>query len=134
MGSQALSLWSDAAAKLSEADQKLLAFDDASNHDSRSLDVIDKLGQTTNEAYETCIRKRWQIKLPGKQDKIIVRDLLGKITHWIEVFKTVGDQAISFDPGHAALPWAGARFLLQVGLMKRDERNDTRLMRWFTLT
>lgn len=117
MGSHNHSLWTSAAGKLDESDQSLLLTFNQSNdqiNDQSTLDIIDSLTRTTNEAYETCIRKRWQIKLPGKKDKIVVRDLLGKITHWIQVFKNVGDQAVSFDPGHAALPWAGARFLIQV--------------------
>jgi hypothetical protein len=117
MGSHTQSLWTSAAGKLDESDQSLLLTFDQNNDqikDQNTLDIIDSLTRTTNEAYEICVRKRWQIKLPGKKDKIVVRDLLGKITHWIEVFKNVGDQAISFDPGHAALPWAGARFLVQV--------------------
>lgn len=114
MGSDSQSLWASALAKMDEDDQKLLTID-PNNNDPKHLNVIDSLRQTTNDAYETCVRRRWQIKLPGKQEKIIVRDLLGKITHWLEVFKTVGDQAMAYDPGHAALPWAGVRFLLQVG-------------------
>jgi hypothetical protein len=115
MGSHTQSLWTSAAGTLDESDQSLLTFDQNNEiNDQSTLDIIDSLTYTTNEAYETCVRKRWQIKLPGKKDKIIVRDLLGKITQWIQVFKNVGDQAVSFDPGHAALPWAGARFLIQV--------------------
>ena len=33
---------------------------------------------------------------------------------WVEKFKEVGDTIIQYDPGHAALPWAGVRFVLQV--------------------
>ena len=29
-------------------------------------------------------------------------------------FKEVGDIAVQYDPGHAALPWAAIRFFLQV--------------------
>lgn len=121
MGSHPQSLWISAAGKLDESDKSLLTFDQNNDdiNEQSTLDVIDSLTHTTNEAYEICVRKRWQIKLPGKKDKIVVRDLLGKITHWIQVFKNVGDQAVSFDPGHSALPWAGARFLIQVCSLTR---------------
>jgi hypothetical protein len=33
---------------------------------------------------------------------------------WVDKFKTIGDNAIQYDPAHAALPWAGVRFILQV--------------------
>lgn len=117
MSSPTLSLWQSATGKMDQDEINFLTFDQADIQESncpKALDIIESYMSTTREAYKTCVRKRWQIKIPGKQEKIIVRDLLGKITHWIEVFKNVGDQAVSFDPGHAALPWAGARFLLQI--------------------
>ena len=115
MNGQSQSPWLSAIAMLDEADKKLLAFDDNNDPGAR-LNILDRFGQTTREAYDACVRKRWSFELPGEEGKkVIVRDLLGKITHWIEVFKSIGDQAVAFDPVHAALPWAGARFLLQVG-------------------
>lgn len=45
---------------------------------------------------------------------MIVRDVLGKMVKWIDHFKKISDIAIQYDPVHAALPWAGVRFLLQV--------------------
>jgi ankyrin repeat domain-containing protein 50 len=33
---------------------------------------------------------------------------------WLNKFKDIGDIAVSFDPIHASLPWAGVRLLLQV--------------------
>jgi len=45
---------------------------------------------------------------------VIFVDLFGKIIKWIDLFKQVGDVAVQYDPVHAALPWAGVRFLLQV--------------------
>lgn len=33
---------------------------------------------------------------------------------WVEKFISIGDVVVSFDPTHAALPWAGVRLLLQV--------------------
>lgn len=108
MGSQ--SLWQSAKSKLDRVDQELLAFDDQDR-----LDILERLGETTREAYDPCVRKRWHINVPGKRgEKIIICDLLSWIVHWVQVFKDVGDQAIQYDPGHVALPWLGARFLLQV--------------------
>ena len=46
--------------------------------------------------------------------QIILQDLTEKVIIWIGKFKQVGDIAVSFDPVHAALPWAGVRFLLKV--------------------
>ena len=113
------SLWMTAKAKLDKVDQNLLDFesdDGIKRTRENELDILDSLEQTTREAYDTCIRKRWHITIPGKGKKIIIRDLLRKVAHWIELFKTVGDQVVQYDPGHAALPWAGARFLLQIAI------------------
>ncbi|OQD62738.1 hypothetical protein PENPOL_c011G02956 [Penicillium polonicum] len=113
------SLWMTAKAKLDKVDQNLLDFesdDGIKRARENELDILDSLEQTTREAYDTCIRKRWHITIPGKGKKIIIRDLLRKVAHWIELFKTVGDQVVQYDPGHAALPWAGARFLLQIAI------------------
>jgi hypothetical protein len=46
---------------------------------------------------------------------VIFRDILAKIIKWIDLFKQIGDVAVQYDPAHAALPWAGVRFILQVG-------------------
>ena len=113
------SLWMAARAKLDSADQELLAFDidnGIKRTGQNDLDILESLEQTTRDAYNTCVQKRWKITIPGKGKKIIIRDLLSKVLHWIELFKSVGDQAVSCDPGHAALPWAGARFLLQIAI------------------
>lgn len=45
---------------------------------------------------------------------MILRDIFDKLIKWIDIFKQVGDAAVQYDPVHAALPWAGIRFVLQV--------------------
>lgn len=35
----------------------------------------------------------------------------------VNKFKDVGDVAASYDPVHAALPWAAVRFLLEVSFL-----------------
>lgn len=44
----------------------------------------------------------------------MIRDVFSKISIWLEKLVGVGDVAVSYDPGHAALPWTGIRFLLKV--------------------
>ena len=43
-----------------------------------------------------------------------MRDVGLNILNWIDKFKQVGDIIVQYDPVHAALPWAGFRFLLMV--------------------
>lgn len=53
------------------------------------------------------------IKLPNGEN-LFVRDVLLKVSRWIKKFVEVGDVAVQYDPGHAALPWALLRLVLQV--------------------
>jgi hypothetical protein len=61
-----------------------------------------------------CIEQQWSIP-GGTGNTIKIRDIFTKITKWIEKFIEVGDAAVQYDPGHAALPWAAVRFILKVG-------------------
>ena len=38
------------------------------------------------------------------------------MVNWIDKFKQIGDTVVQYDPGHAALPWAGVRFILQIAV------------------
>ena len=58
--------------------------------------------------------EQWKVKFRGEE--VMLRDVGTKILHWVDRFKQVGDIIVQYDPAHAALPWAGFRFLLQVGL------------------
>ena len=44
----------------------------------------------------------------------ILRDLFGKLVKWLQRLKEIGDTVVQYDPVHAALPWAGVCFLLEV--------------------
>lgn len=57
--------------------------------------------------------RSWSFKRKNGE-KVIVRDVLAKVAKWVSHFKEVADIAVQYDPVHAALPWAGVRFLLNV--------------------
>ena len=61
--------------------------------------------------------KQWKVKIRGEE--VVLRDVGIKILHWVDRFKQIGDIIVQYDPAHAALPWAGFRFLLQVDLNRR---------------
>ena len=102
-------LWEAALNELSEEDRKLVAFEG-----QHRLDVLSDLGQLVSTARDTSINKRWRFHRPGSGQTVILRDLFSKIVVWIDRFKQIGDIVVQYDPVHAALPWAGVRFLLQV--------------------
>lgn len=52
-------------------------------------------------------------------EQVIARDLFAKVVKSIDQFKQLGDVAIQYDPVHAALPWAGVRFFLDVNFLGR---------------
>ena len=57
----------------------------------------------------------WKVKFRGEE--IVLRDIGTKILRWVDKFKQIGDIIVQYDPVHAALPWAGFRFLLQVDMI-----------------
>ncbi|RBR08303.1 hypothetical protein FVER53590_13197 [Fusarium verticillioides] len=49
------------------------------------------------------------------------RNYFDKIIHWLDKVKGIGDVVSSFDPVHAALPWAAFRFALQAVLAEKEQ-------------
>lgn len=107
-GTQPVDLWQKALATL---DDELKARLDFKNSTKR--DILEKTLKTAEERRQLCLRKRWKVKRNGEE--VVVRDVLEKIIRWLNHFKAIGDLAAQYDPAHAALPWAGVRFLLKVG-------------------
>lgn len=105
-------LWASALAMLSVEDRQRVAFDG-----QNKLDVPSDLQVLSNAAKDSSVKNRWRFRWPGRggeDETVVLRDLFSKIVVWIDRFKQVGDIAVQYDPTHAALPWAGVRFLLQV--------------------
>jgi predicted nicotinamide N-methyase len=68
--------------------------------------------EETKKKRDVCRQNKWTFVLRGKV--IVIRDLAEKIINWLDKFKEIGSMIVQFDPVHAALPWAGVLFLLQV--------------------
>lgn len=101
-------LWALAAGKLSDEDRSNI---DINQPDK--LNVLSELLALTENARQECIKKKWRYTRKSGET-VIIMDLFGKLIRWIDLFKEVGDSVVQYDPVHAALPWAGVRFLLQV--------------------
>ena len=106
-------LWASALNTLTKSDREQLRF-----HDSQDeLSVLTDLQELTERVKEQCIKKRWRFQKPGRNgETVVLRDIFAKIVHWIDAFKQIGDIVVQYDPGHAALPWAGVRFILQIAV------------------
>ena len=62
---------------------------------------------------QACIEGRLKYKRKNGEF-LVLYDVYEKMVKWVTKFKEVGDIAVQYDPGHAALPWAAIRFFLQV--------------------
>jgi hypothetical protein len=70
-----------------------------------------ELLNVVTSAKNKCLKAQWTIQIAGRA--INLRECFTKIVDWVQKFAQVGDAAVQFDTAHAALPWAGFRFLLQ---------------------
>jgi hypothetical protein len=100
-------LWIKAVEKLSEEDKRDIDFTRIDK-----LSILEDVLAAVEEGKQICIKRRWKYKKGDHE--VIIRDKLEKTLTWVNKFKEVGDTVMQYDPGHAALPWAGVRFLIQV--------------------
>jgi hypothetical protein len=102
-------LWREAYDKLSDSDKESLPFSD---DDKRNY--LEKVMDQASRSRDACRERGLKFKYRGKT--FVVRDLADKILSWVDKFKGIGDIVVQCDLGHAALPWAGIRLLLQACL------------------
>ena len=70
--------------------------------------------QSLEEKKKECDSKKWTLFRRSDGTEVKLRDVLEKITLWVRRFECIGDTVTQFDPAHAALPWAGVKFLIEV--------------------
>ncbi|KAI8714909.1 NACHT domain-containing protein [Fusarium sp. LHS14.1] len=83
--------------------------------------TLDELLAVTDQERKRLVDKSWSFKRKDGE-VVFVRDLLAKAAKWVNHFKAVGDTVVQYDPVHAALPWAGVRFLLNSQTAKELNR------------
>jgi hypothetical protein len=105
-------LWDEALQTLPEDDRA--RYEGLWSKGSSYLTILDEILSTTEEKKQECVRKRWKVSIKGRT--IILSDVLEKVAVWVNKFVAVGDNAVQYDPGHAALPWAAIRFILKASL------------------
>ena len=103
-------LWEKAAESLGEDDRLSFNF---SRADKPAI-LVDILAAAETKR-QMCIQKHWKFKT-RKGEVIILRDVCEKMLKWVRKFKEIGDVAVSYDPAHAALPWAAVRVILQASI------------------
>ncbi|KAF3055258.1 Ankyrin repeat domain-containing protein 50 [Daldinia childiae] len=105
------SLWDQAFNILSDKEKLLLKFDRFKTPHQPS-DII----QVVEGKKKDCEKKQWVLYTNEAGQEVKVRDVLGKVCDWLVKFREIGDAAVQFDPGHAALPWMAVRALLQMSV------------------
>ena len=102
-------LWEKVALSLSSSKSKLAV----GPRQQKRLDVLVEVREAVNESQLGYQHKGWRWKNSEGED-IQVRKFIDSILTWVEKFIVVGDTVMQYDPGHAALPWAAVRMVLQV--------------------
>lgn len=103
-------LWAEALDALEPKTQSRL-----SELDAGPLKAAEGIKQIIDSAQqkETDCRKKFGTFKIGKR-KVELGVCFRNIVSWLNKFKEVGDTIVQYDPGHAALPWALFRLILQV--------------------
>lgn len=107
---KARDLWADALQKLPDEEKEIIL----QTCSTSKLDLLQDLWSAADQKREDCENRQVKFEFNGRQ--ISLRDVTDKIIRWVNKFKEIGDVVVNFDPVHAALPWAGVRLLLQVGV------------------
>ena len=76
------------------------------------MQTLQDILETAVQARDTSMAKRLSFKWGDKE--INVQETADRFVGWMTRFKEAGDIAVQYDPVHAALPWAGVRFILLV--------------------
>lgn len=70
-----------------------------------------------NDKRAYCEKKQWVLFTDKKGNKVLFRDVMGKICDWAAKFTKIGDAAVDYVP-YAALPWAVIKALTQVSSLQ----------------
>jgi len=100
-----IDLWSKAFNQLPEELKKDLDSLD-------KLNILQKLIAIAKQAEEQNAGKQFKLKCGEKE--IDVREKAEGFVGCLNKFKEIGDIMVQYNPVHAALPWAGVRFILMV--------------------
>ncbi|KAH6977823.1 hypothetical protein EDB82DRAFT_502657 [Fusarium venenatum] len=81
-------------------------------------DISERMAKAIRDGQEAKEQREWKVTIGHREYS--TRGLVEKTVDILNKFVGVGDVAVSFDPVHAALPWAAVRFVL-VTLAASDE-------------
>ncbi|KAM0264340.1 hypothetical protein ACHAQJ_000830 [Trichoderma viride] len=85
--SKSASRWAEALQRLSEEDRAQFELAQKGIDDPKS--VLSNVLKATNKRKEECMKKRWKLVIKGQT--IIVRDILEKLSTWVQKLLAIGD-------------------------------------------
>ncbi|THY27221.1 hypothetical protein D6D00_05033 [Aureobasidium pullulans] len=95
-------LWTAAVAKLPEKDQKAL---EQPKSGTATTSLIDDALAGVKSSEDKVNRNLIRVKT--KRGEVPLRHYVDKLSKVLVQFREIGDTLVQYDPGHAALPWAG---------------------------
>lgn len=104
-------LWIEAFQRLLGEDQKRL-FEHVSLEPTEMSTIPMDILESIQDKRKQCEEKKLTMTVGNKT--IDLKDIANEALDWLEKFKGVMDVAVSADPMHAALPWAGVKVILEV--------------------
>ncbi|KAJ0363535.1 hypothetical protein COL26b_012925 [Colletotrichum chrysophilum] len=118
-------LWAKAYERLPGDVRKWLSSLDAAGAQPGQTDAqfIDGLIRQAQEKELELEKNRHKFSLKAGKHRLELRPLFNSMIKWLDKVKGIGDIVSSFDPVHAALPWAAFRLVLQ-HLVAEQEHSD----------
>ena len=107
------SLWAKVISQLDSQEPECATLRDFLDDTQDMASILESISNETRRIVDANRERAWKIKVKGED--IVLRDVGMKILQWVAKFKEIGDIVVQYDSGHAAVPWAIFRFLLQVG-------------------
>uniref|UniRef100_A0A0D2XTA0 Nephrocystin 3-like N-terminal domain-containing protein n=1 Tax=Fusarium oxysporum (strain Fo5176) TaxID=660025 RepID=A0A0D2XTA0_FUSOF len=89
----------------------------SSSTEDLAKDISERMAQAIQDRQHSSEQREWKVTIGDKEYS--VRGLVDKTVNILNKFVGVGDVAVSFDPVHAALPWAAVRFVLVCDTYRR---------------
>ncbi|SCO92739.1 related to WD40-repeat protein (notchless protein) [Fusarium oxysporum] len=81
-----------------------------SSTEDLAKDISERIAQAIQDGQHGREQREWKVTIGDKEYS--ARGLVDKTVNILNKFIGLGDVAVSFDPVHAALPWAAIRFVL----------------------
>lgn len=100
-------LWDRALASLDPKKKKSLQIDEGTSQLN-----IDSIIEEAGSKRDQCVEKRWKFWIVDM--KFDLSEKAERIIACLNKLKEIGDVAVQYSPGRAALPWAAIRLVLQV--------------------